>query len=50
MSQKQFEKYESAWISERERNIQFDQIMYSTDNLDYNINTRVCNMVMIMIL
>jgi len=47
MSQKQFEKYESAWMSERERNIQFNRkSMYSTDNFDYNINTRrVCNMV-----
>ena len=47
MSQKQFEKYESSWLSEKEKAIRFNRKnMYSSENFDYHIRTRqACNMV-----
>ena len=47
MSQKQFEKYESSWLSEKEKAIRFNRKnMYSSENFYYHIRTRqACNMV-----
>jgi len=47
MSQKQFEKYESSWLSEKEKAIKFNRKnMYSSENFDYHIRTRqACNMI-----
>lgn len=47
MSQRQFDKYESAWLQEKDKNIKMSRNkMYSNDNSDYHIRTRqACNMV-----
>ena len=47
MSQRQFDKYEAAWLTEKERTIKMNRSkMYSSDTFDYHIRTRqACNMV-----
>ena len=47
MSSKQFEKYQAAWLKDKERSMKYNKkSLYSDDNFDYHINTRrICNMV-----
>ena len=47
MSQRQFDKYEAAWLSEKDKTIKMNRSkMYSNDSFDYHIRTRqACNMI-----